>query len=177
MLKTNFFLNPIRRDTSLNLSLKERLIFLIKEKLSWLGIYLGFNNINYSYVHGDKKRLNIGKNCSTMNSIFNVISGEIFIGNNTIFGHNCMVLTGTHNFKNGVRISLLKNEFEEETPKTGRDIFIGEGCFIGSGSTLIGPLRIGNNVIIAAGSVVNKDVKNSSFVGGVPAKFIKKLNK
>jgi acetyltransferase-like isoleucine patch superfamily enzyme len=133
-------------------------------------------NIDYTYVHGDRKRVFLGNNCSTMNSIFNVISGSIYIGDNTILGHNCMLLTGTHNFKNGQRISLLENKEEEETPKTGRDIIIGEGCFIGSGVTIIGPIIIGNNVIVASGSVVTKDVKDSCFIGGVPAKFIKELN-
>lgn len=176
MLKTNFFINPKRLDDSLKLNIKSRIIFKLKEKISWVGVYLGFNNINYTYVHGDKKRVKLGKNCSTMNSIFNVISGEIHIGDNTIFGHNCMVLTGTHNFKNGIRVSLNVNSKEDETPINGRDIIIGSGCFIGSGVTIIGPVKIGNNVIIGSGSVVTKSVPNSTFFAGVPAKFIKKIN-
>ena len=72
-----------------------------KNKLILIGLYLGFRNINYSYVHGNKSRIKIGKNCSTMNTIFNSISGDISIGNDTIFGHNCMVLTGTHKFIDG----------------------------------------------------------------------------
>ena len=111
-----------------------------------------------------------------MNSIFNVISGEIHIGDNTIFGHNCMILTGTHNFKNGVRVSLDDGSIDDETPKNGRDVLIGKGCFIGSGVTIIGPVEIGNNVIIGSGSVVNKSIPCSSFFAGVPAKFIKKVN-
>ena len=122
-------------------------------------------------------RVKLGKNCSTMNSIFNVISGEIHIGDDTIFGHNCMVLTGTHNFKNGLRISLDSSSNEDdETPTDGRDIIIGSGCFIGSGVTIIGPVKIGNNVIVGSGSVVTKSIPNSTFFAGVPAKFIKKNN-
>tara|TARA_B110000908_G_C10153794_1_gene402647 strand:+ start:120 stop:647 length:528 start_codon:yes stop_codon:yes gene_type:complete len=175
MLKTNFFLNPKRLDDSLKLNFKSRIIFKLKEKLLWIGIYLGFNNVNYSYVHGEKNRLKLGKNCSTMNSIFNVISGEIYIGNDTIFGHNCMVLTGTHNFTNGVRVSLDGSSIEDETPKLGRDIIIGTGCFIGSGVTIIGPVEIGNNVVIGAGSVVTKSLPSRSFCAGIPAKLIKEI--
>ena len=176
MLKTNFFINPKRLDSSLKFNFKNRIIFLLKEKLSWFGIYLGFNNIDYTYVHGNKKRVKLGKNCSTMNSIFNVISGEIHIGDNTIFGHNCMVLTGTHNFKNGFRISLDTSSNQDETPTKGRDIIIGSGCFIGSGVTIIGPVKIGNNVIVGSGSVVTKSIPSFTFYAGVPAKFIKKIN-
>ena len=174
MLKNRFFLNPIRQLNIEN-SFKQRLVFLLKHKISSLGTYFGFTNIDYTYVHGDRKRIFLGDNCSTMNSIFNVISGEIHIGDNTILGHNCMLLTGTHNFKYGQRISLLNDIAEEETPKRGRDIVIGEGCFIGSGVIVIGPVKIGNNVIVAAGSVVNKDIQDSCFVGGIPAKIIKDL--
>jgi acetyltransferase-like isoleucine patch superfamily enzyme len=90
------------------------------------------------------------------------------------FGHNCMVLTGTHNFFNGKRGSLNLPQIKE-TPLDGRDILIGEGCFIGSGAILIGPLIIGDNVIIAAGSVVNKNIPNACFVAGVPAEVKKKF--
>ena len=175
MFKNMFFLNPVRKQSIASASFKQRLIFSLRQKIINIGTYFGFMNIDYTYVHGDRKRVFLGNNCSTMNSIFNVISGNIYIGDNTILGHNCMLLTGTHNFKNGQRISLLENKEEEETPKTGRDIVIGEGCFIGSGVIIIGPVTIGNNVIIASGSVVNKNINSSCFVGGIPAKLIKKL--
>jgi len=137
--------------------------------------WLGFQNIDYSYVHGDKSRVIIGHNCSTMNTLFNVISGIITINDNTLFGHNCMVLTGTHNFVDGKRGSL-HNPPIEETPTEGRDIYIGEGCFIGSGTTIIGPVRIGDNVIITAGSIVKDDIPGTCIAAGNPAKVIKSFN-
>ena len=48
------------------------------------------------YIHGDKERVHIGKNTSLVNSLFNTSSGHIYIGDDTIFGHNCMLLTGKH---------------------------------------------------------------------------------
>jgi acetyltransferase-like isoleucine patch superfamily enzyme len=137
-----------------------------------IGTWLGFVNIEYSYIHGDKNRLNIGKRCSTMNTIFNVNSGNIIIGDDTIFGQNCLLLTGAHRFHNGRRASLNSHIEIMEVPTEGRDITIGRGCFIGSGSTIIGPVSITNNVIIGAGSVVTKDVLTPCFVAGVPAKII-----
>ena len=49
---------------------------------------------------------------------------------------------------------------------------IGDNCFIGSGATIIGELKIGNNVTIAAGAVVVKDIPDNATVGGIPAKII-----
>ena len=46
-------------------------------------------------------------------------------------------------------------------------------CYIGVRSIILPGVHIGNNCIIAAGSVVSKDVPDNSVVGGVPARFIK----
>lgn len=47
-----------------------------------------------------------------------------------------------------------------------------DNVFIGGGSTIIGPVSIGPNAVIAAGSVVVKDVPEGSVVGGNPARTI-----
>ena len=44
--------------------------------------------------------------------------------------------------------------------------------FIGSNTTILNNVRIGPNAIIAAGSIVNKDVPPNSVVAGVPARVI-----
>lgn len=176
MFESNFFLNPIRNTKKTNRSLLFKLKYWTRYFFVKIGLLCGFQNIDYSYVHGSKKRLHIGENCSTMNSIFNVISGHITLGDNTIVGHNCMFLTGTHNFSDGIRTSLKESQTKEETPIEGRDIKIGKGCFIGSGSIVIGPVTIGDNVVIGAGSVVTNPIPNSCFAAGVPAKVIKKFN-
>jgi acetyltransferase-like isoleucine patch superfamily enzyme len=171
MLNNNFILNPKRIQQKKGI--KAKLKYIAQMPFKKFAQWCGFLNIEYSYVHGEKSRIHIGKNCSTMNTIFNVISGEIIIGNHTIFGHNCMVLTGTHNFIDG-KLASLNIPPKLETPVDGRDIYIGEGCFIGSGAIIIGPISIGNNVIIASGSVVYKDIPDSCLVGGNPAEIKKK---
>lgn len=50
---------------------------------------------------------------------------------------------------------------------------IGDDVDIGSNVVIIGPIRIGSNVTIGAGSVVVKDVQDNSVVAGNPAKIIK----
>ena len=52
-------------------------------------------------------------------------------------------------------------------------ITIGDNCYISTGVTILGPINIGNNVTIAAGAVVTKDIPDNCVVAGVPAKIIK----
>lgn len=57
--------------------------------------------------------------------------------------------------------------------KITEPIKIGNNVWIGMGATILPGVNIGDGAIIAAGSVVNKDVPAYSLVGGVPAKVIK----
>lgn len=83
---------------------------------------------------------------------------------NTRIGKNCEILP----------LVLIGNK----TPKDqGKPIIIGDNCYISTGVTILGPITIGNNVTIAAGAVVNKDVPDNCIVGGVPAKILKYTEK
>ena len=52
----------------------------------------------------------------------------------------------------------------------GRDVWIGANC------TILPGVTIGNNIVIAAGAVVTKDVPDNCVAGGVPAKIIREIN-
>jgi acetyltransferase-like isoleucine patch superfamily enzyme len=104
-----------------------------------------------------------------MNTTFNVISGNVYIGDDTIFSHNCSVLTGQHRFYEGRRTSLRPNAPYPEVPTEGRDIRIGRGCFVGSNAVILGSVTIGDNVIVGAGAVVTRDIPSGSFAKGIPA--------
>ncbi len=126
----------------------------------------------HHYCHGDPSRLFLGESVSTVNTIFNVVSGNITVGDNTIFGHNCMVLTGRHQFSDGKRRSLA--EGEGEVPAEGYDVSIGSGCWIASGAIVVGGVSIGDNTIVGAGAVVTTDLPSGVFAAGVPAKVKRK---
>lgn len=123
------------------------------------------------YCHGDRARLHVGRNVSTVNTIFNVASGHIYVGDATIFGHNCMVLTGRHEFVHGRRKKLSVGG--PDTPTEGHDIRIGSGCWIASGAIICGGVSIGDNVVIGAGAVVTRDVPAGVLAAGVPAKVVR----
>jgi acetyltransferase-like isoleucine patch superfamily enzyme len=125
------------------------------------------------YCHGDSSRLHLGKGVSAVNTVFNVASGQIFVGDDTIFGHNCMVLTGRHEFSRGRRRKLVTGE--PDTPTSGSDIRIGSGCWIASGVIVTGGVTIGDNTIVGAGAVVALDIPSGVFAAGVPARVIRRL--
>jgi acetyltransferase-like isoleucine patch superfamily enzyme len=50
-----------------------------------------------------------------------------------------------------------------------------DGCWIGVGAVILPGVTVGRNAVVAANSVVNRDVAELTVVGGVPAKFIRKI--
>ena len=132
-----------------------------------------------SYTMGSAGKLVKGRKVATANTLFNLSSGSIAIGDYTIFGQNVMVLTGRHNFTNGQRAGMRRvidgaswGGGEDEVPCVGYDITIGSGTWIASGAIITGGVTIGDNVIVAANAVVTKDVPSYSIVAGVPAKIV-----
>lgn len=105
--------------------------------------------------------------------VFNTRSGSIRVGKNTIFGYDVLVLAGTHLTVGKVREAGLELH---HMPESGKDVDIGEGCFIGSRTILVGPVKIGDYAAVGAGAVVTKDVPPYTLVGGCPARIIKKLD-
>jgi maltose O-acetyltransferase len=166
-----YFLNPRRRIFR---SWRQRLRFYVRWPFIQFGLWLGFPNVDYGYISGYKDRIKIGQRCSTMNTLFNTQSGTITIGDDTIFGDNCMLITGYHRFYKGKR-AKLQPDSPKEVPDEGHDITIGRGCYIGSASIILRGVTIGDNVIVGAGSVVTKNVPDNCFVCGVPAQ-VKKIH-
>ena len=70
------------------------------------------------------------------------------------------------------------NHLDRRRPDgTARPVDIGEDTWLGAGVIVLGGVTIGDGAIVAAGAVVNKDVPPFTIVGGVPAKFIRKLDR
>lgn len=120
-------------------------------------------------IWGDSKRLILKNNIHINDLLCNTRSGTITIEAEVFFGHRCMLLTGNHDYtKKGM-------ERLRTVPSSGRDIHIKQGAWLGSGVIVMGPCIIGENAVVAAGSLVLKDVPANTIVGGHPAKFIKKI--
>ncbi|MDP1645537.1 MAG: acyltransferase [Thiobacillus sp.] len=103
------------------------------------------------YIHiGDYSAIGVGVKIWNFN--------EVQIGKFCMFAADVTLVNGGHD----------KNSLE---PFSG-PLVIGNGCWIGNGARIVGPLSVGDNVIIGAGSVVIKDVPPNSIIAGVPAKII-----
>lgn len=92
--------------------------------------------------------------------------GGIKIGDNVLIGHSVIIATLNHDFNPETRANM--------TPKR---VKIGNNVWIGSGAIILPGVVINDGAIIAAGSVVTKEVPRYSIVAGNPAKVIKTINK
>ncbi len=130
------------------------------------------------YIMGSPERLMVGERSALANTLFNVSSGNITVGDRSIFGQGVMVITGRHEFRNGMRISMDPSDDDgswggnSEVPREGFDISIGNGVFVASGAIILGKCHIGDNCIVAAGAIVTKSFPEYSIIAGVPARII-----
>lgn len=93
---------------------------------------------------------------------FVIVHGhDIVIGCSSQIGRNCKVLNG---------VTLGNKDTETQV---NQQPILGDGVVVGSGAKILGFIRVGNNVIIGANSVVVKDVPSDVTVAGVPSKIIK----
>ncbi len=111
--------------------------------------------------------LKIGDNVGINHYCFIGVRGNITIGNNVIFGPRVNVFSENHKFDR-LDIPIKNQGVSKEDTTIGNDVWIGANTSIMTG------VKIGNGCVIAAGSVVTKDIPDFSVVGGVPAKIIKK---
>ena len=119
---------------------------------------------------GNESRVQIAPTALVANALFNVVSGDIRIEEHVSFGHNVCLLTGTHD------PTLRGHDRQWTWPKEGRDITIKQGAWLASNVTVIGPAVIGENSVIAAGSLVNKDIPANVIAAGTPARVIRKID-
>lgn len=124
----------------------------------------------YAFFSAEGGEIIIGKSFSTNTNVHINAScgGKILIGNDVLLGPNVVIRTANHNFK-------LKNKPINKQGHNYADIKIDNNAWIGANAVILSGVNIGERAIIAAGSVVNKDVASNSIVGGVPAREIKKI--
>jgi acetyltransferase-like isoleucine patch superfamily enzyme len=95
--------------------------------------------------------------------------GGIEIGNNVLIAANVFISSSNHDFQNPNSVDYLK----KEVPKK---IQINKNVWIGANSVIIAGIHIAKYAIVAAGSVVTKDVEAYTMVAGNPAKPLKRFD-
>ena len=97
------------------------------------------------------------------------IYGDVTIGNNVMMGPEVVIYTSNHKHEFS-EIPFGRQGFEEIKP-----VVIGNNVWIGRRVMFMAGSGCGDNVIIAAGSVVTKKFPSNVIIGGVPAKIVKYL--
>ena len=112
---------------------------------------------------------------ATTLGVNNLLGGNISIGKYCQLGADVAIHATDHPV-NYMTTYINKSLFSGELSKlkTIKKITIGNDVWVGHNVIIVGNVTVGNGAIIAAGSVVTKDVPPYSIVGGVPAKIIKK---
>jgi acetyltransferase-like isoleucine patch superfamily enzyme len=96
-------------------------------------------------------------------------SNGVYIGKNVLIASNVYITDHNHNFEN-TKIPILKQGIISKG-----EVHIMENVWIGQNAVILPGVTIGKNSVIAANAVINCDVPDCTIYGGVPAKFIKKI--
>ncbi len=111
----------------------------------------------------------IGNNVGIAQNCFIQVRGKVIIEDNVIFGPNVSIFSENHIFENPDLPISLQGEIR-------KGVTIKKGVWIGARATILDGVTVGENSIVAAGSIVTKDVPAYSVVGGIPSKVIKYRN-
>jgi acetyltransferase-like isoleucine patch superfamily enzyme len=132
------------------------------------GVTCGRGTIFYA-----KNKITIGENVYI--GRYCTIECDANIGNEVLVG-NLVGLVGRrdHNYeKVGVPVRFAPAIRDKGYDNSEGKIIVGDDVWIGYGATILSGVTIGEGAVVAAGSLVVKDVEPFSIVGGAPAKFIK----
>lgn len=124
--------------------------------------YIGERTIleDFNVWNARRGDIHVGKRCWF--GLYNIVMGPIEIGDEFSTGPDVKILGPRHP-------TLKAEQTKHEKTIIGNNVWVSSGCII-----LFG-VKIGDNAIISAGSVVTKDVPADSFVGGNPARNLSGL--
>jgi acetyltransferase-like isoleucine patch superfamily enzyme len=115
-----------------------------------------------------QKNASVGKNTKISSHTF--ICEGVHIGDNVFIGHNVTFINDKY-----PRSANPDGSLQTEADWSVVETFIKNGASVGSSSTILCGVTVGENAIVGAGAVVTKDVPANTIVAGVPAKVIKKI--
>ncbi|PKG22667.1 sugar O-acetyltransferase [Niallia nealsonii] len=142
----------------------EKQISMIKEILGSYGKNI---SVQAPFNCDNGKNIHVGDDFLSNYNLTILDIAPVRIGNNVMIGPNVDIYTVNHPMTAEGRRNYLAQGFP---------VTIGNDVWIGGKVSIMPGVTIGNNVVVAAGSVVTKNVPDNSLIGGVPAKIIKHLS-
>lgn len=112
------------------------------------------------------KHCHFGKNVYCNFNCTFVDDTHIYVGDNTMFGPNVTVASAGH----PVLPALRERAFQYNV-----SVHIGKNCWLGTGVIVLPGVRIGDNTVIGAGSVVTKDIPSGVVAVGNPCKVLREI--
>jgi len=113
-----------------------------------------------------QKNASVGKNCKVSSHTF--VCEGVKIEDNVFIGHSVTFINDSY-----PRSTTADGALQTEADWKVEPTLVKKGASIGSGSTILSKVTIGENAIVGAGSVVTKDVPAGAIVAGNPAKVLR----
>jgi acetyltransferase-like isoleucine patch superfamily enzyme len=115
-----------------------------------------------------QKNATVGKRCKISSHTF--ICEGVKIEDNVFIGHGVTFINDSY-----PHATTAKGELQTEADWNVETTLVSKGASVGSGSTILCRVTIGENAIVGAGSVVTKDVPANAVVAGNPARVLRFL--
>ncbi|MBW9173579.1 acetyltransferase [Clostridium estertheticum] len=122
----------------------------------------------------NSKKLFIGKNCKLGDNVHIVANEKVIIGDNCLMASKIFISDTSHGDYSNTTIDSSPDVPPDERPLYMKPVSIGNNVWIGENVCILLGVNIGNGCIIAANSVVNRDVPDNCIVAGTPAKVRKR---
>lgn len=160
------FVNPFVHKVAFSATIRHQTRL---DVLPFNAFSLGAHSVieDFSTINNGVGPVHIGH--GTLIGMGNVIIGPATIGNNIIFAQN-VVLSGLNHGYTDVDVPIVHQ------PVSTKPIIIEDDCWIAANVVITSGVTIGKHCVIAAGSVVTKDIPPYTVAGGNPAKPIKQYN-
>ena len=110
--------------------------------------------------------ISIGKNFYTNHNVTILDGAKVTFGDNVFIAPNCVFSTAGH---------AIDSEQRSRGLEIALPITVGDNVWIGTNVSVLPGVTIGNNTIIGAGSVVNKNIPEGVIAAGNPCKVIRKI--